>query len=101
MEANKVAASVKKIKDECQADLDEAMPVRVADIVPATVSGTQSSADGRKTLAQLLNVLGADGWELVATVSAQASTTQYVFKQPASPPPLAAGKPRSPFMPSK
>ena len=26
MEANKVAASVQKIKDECQADLDEAMP---------------------------------------------------------------------------
>jgi hypothetical protein len=81
--------------------LDEAMGVRMADVVPATTSGTQSSGDARKTLAQLLNTLGAEGWELVAVVSAQPSTTQYVFKQVATAPPHAAGKPRSPFTPSK
>ena len=84
-----------------RAYLDEAAPVRVADVVPPTASGTQASADGRKTLAQLLNTLGTDGWELVAVVSAQPSTTQYVFKQPASPTPPAAGKPRSPFTPAR
>ena len=81
--------------------LDEAAPVRVADVVPPNASGTQASADGRKTIAQLLNTMGADGWELVAVVSAQPSTTQYVFKQPASPPSPAAGRPRSPFVPAK